>query len=274
KNSLNRGISVQELAKSHQIPEPLIWHIALEKMTDQERFKALNWGLITWDFWYWNDLDYRFGDDWPGRIPAQLIAHTLFYFSRQGQLVLDPMAGGVVPDVCLAFNRRCWSFDLKDRKDKRPEIEVFHWEPNHIKWPVNSKQKPDLIFMDPPYFKKKADDYSTDSISNLSKTDYLEFFRSFLRLARDHAKPTTRLAFLNTDWRNFQGRSALAENISKNIMVSDYFNLISDLGWEITHFVDCPMSSQPFKAAFVRQMQQKRTLGVIRLTLMIARKKQ
>ncbi|KPA13719.1 hypothetical protein MHK_006072, partial [Candidatus Magnetomorum sp. HK-1] len=45
KNSLNRGISVQELAKSHHIPEPLIWHIALEKMTDQERFKALNWGL-------------------------------------------------------------------------------------------------------------------------------------------------------------------------------------------------------------------------------------
>jgi hypothetical protein len=34
------------------------------------------------------------------------------------------------------------------------------------------------------------------------------------------------------------------------------------------------MSSQRFKAAFVSQMQQKRTIGVIRRTLMIAQKKQ
>ncbi|ETR67289.1 MAG: hypothetical protein OMM_11763, partial [Candidatus Magnetoglobus multicellularis str. Araruama] len=167
KSSLKKGIPVPELSESHNIPEPLIWHIALEKKTDQERFKALNWGLITWDYWYWNDLDYRFGDDWPGRIPAQLVAHTLFYFSRQGHLILDPMAGGgVVPDVCLAFNRRCWSFDLKDRKDKRPEIEKFYWDPKKIQWPVNSKQKPDLILLIHHISRKKTDDYSPDSISN------------------------------------------------------------------------------------------------------------
>jgi ParB/RepB/Spo0J family partition protein len=274
-NDLKIGTSVSESAKNHQFPEPLGWHMALEQMTDQERFKALNWGLLTWDHWYWNDLDYRFGDDWPGRIPAQLVAHTLFYFTKQGQLVFDPMAGGgVVPDVCLAFHRRCWSFDLVDRKDKRPEIEVFQWDPSNIQWPVNSKQKPDLIFIDPPYFKKKADDYAQKSISNLSKTDYLAFFRSFLHLARDHAKPSTRLAFLNADWRNFQGRSALEENASNNILISDYFTILSDVGWEITQFIDCPMSTQRFHAGVVSQMQKKRTLGVVRRTLMIARIKQ
>ena len=46
-----------------------------QKKTDQERFKDLNWGLRTWDHWYFNDVDHRFGDDWPGRIPAQLVAH-------------------------------------------------------------------------------------------------------------------------------------------------------------------------------------------------------
>ena len=35
--------------------------------TDQERFKALNWGLRAWDNWYFNDVDHRFGDPWPGR---------------------------------------------------------------------------------------------------------------------------------------------------------------------------------------------------------------
>jgi len=90
--------------------------------TDLERFKALNWGLRAWDNWYFNDVDHRFGDSWPGRIPAQLVAHTLFYFTKENDLVLDPMAGGgVVADTCLAFNRQCCSFDLLDRIKTRPE---------------------------------------------------------------------------------------------------------------------------------------------------------
>ncbi len=102
--------------------------------SDQERFKLLGWGLRTWDHWYFNDIDQRFGDDWPGRIPAQLIAHILYYFSDQNDLVFDPMAGGgVVADTCLAFNRKCWSFDMDDRPDTRPEIEPYFWDITNLK---------------------------------------------------------------------------------------------------------------------------------------------
>ena len=91
------------------------WALRLEGKTDQEKFKELGWGLRTWDQWNFNECDERFGDDWParhrsrpkeavstvqgvrsgeaggpGRIPAQLIAHTLFYFTKPGDLVLDP----------------------------------------------------------------------------------------------------------------------------------------------------------------------------------------
>ncbi|OQY07605.1 MAG: hypothetical protein B6I22_02780 [Desulfobacteraceae bacterium 4572_123] len=67
----------------------------------------------------------RFGDDWPGCIPAQLIAHTLFYFTKPGDLVLDSMAGGgVVPDVCLAFERKYRAFDIAP-SDSRPGIEYI-----------------------------------------------------------------------------------------------------------------------------------------------------
>ena len=90
--------------------ERMVWSLALEGKEDIERFKELNWGLRTWDLWNWNDCDKRFGDDWPGRIPAQMIAHILYYFSDQNDLVFDPMAGGgVVEDTCLAFNRKCWT---------------------------------------------------------------------------------------------------------------------------------------------------------------------
>ena len=93
KADLSRGFTVAQVAEKHGWPEPMVWSLALEGKDDLERFKALNWGLRTWDLWNWNDCDRRFGDDWPGRIPAQMIAHILYYFSSQNDLVFDPMGG-------------------------------------------------------------------------------------------------------------------------------------------------------------------------------------
>ncbi|WP_245569194.1 hypothetical protein [Desulfotignum balticum] len=148
---------MEYIAAHLQMDLALAWAIRLQGKTDQEKFKDLGWGLRTWDQWYFNECDDRFGDDWPGRIPAQLIAHTLYYFTKPGDQVLDPMAGGgVVPDTCLVFERRCQAFDLAVR-DKRPEIEHHHWDPQNDPWPVT--RKPDLIFFDPPYYTKKQKAY-------------------------------------------------------------------------------------------------------------------
>ena len=201
KKSLGKGLAIHEVAKKHGCPEPLVWSVALEGKSDQERFKALNWGLRTWDQWYFNDVDKRFGDDWPGQIPAQLVGHTLFYFTQEGDLVFDPMAGGgVVPDTCLAFHRKCWSFDLADRHETRPEIEPHLWDPESLVWPVKGKEKPDLIFFDPPYFNKMAEQYEKESISALSRKEYLKFFRELFPLFKEHSKKDACIAFLNSDW--------------------------------------------------------------------------
>jgi len=119
-NSLNadlsQGFTVAQMAKKHGWTEPMVWSLALEGKEDHNRFKELGWGLRAWDQWEFNTCDKRFGDEWPGRIPAQLIAHILFYFSRPNDLVMNPMAGGgVTPDTCLALGRRCWAFDMEDR---------------------------------------------------------------------------------------------------------------------------------------------------------------
>ena len=271
---LEQGLSVPEAAQKQRSPESLVWSVAFEGKTDQERFKSLNWGLRTWDHWYWNDVDHRFGDNWPGQIPAQLAAHTLFYFTQEGDLVFDPMAGGgVVADTCLAFHRKCWSFDLVDRPETRPEIEPYQWNPESLLWPVKGKEKPDLIFFDPPYFSKLAGKYTKESISNLSRKQYLDFFREFFPLAKEHSGTSTRIAFLNADWRAFQGVSALEEDPGQSIRIDDYIDLLKRSGWEITHIIDCPMSTQRFQANVVSQMQKNRTLGVVRRSLIIAKKK-
>jgi len=163
-----------------------------------------------------------------------LIAHILYYFSDQNDLVFDPMAGGgVVADTCLAFNRKCWSFDMDDRPDTRPEIEPYFWDITNLKWPIKGKTKPDLIIFDPPaspegeadppaspareqwragggqvrlilislrLIKKQSNNYDPDGISGMSKASYLEFLESFFALAHLNAKKSTQMAFINADW--------------------------------------------------------------------------
>jgi len=108
-NLLSQGRDMDYIARHYHIDLPLAWAIRLEGKTGQERFEELGWGLRTWDQSNFNDCDEIFGDNWParhrersgeaggpGRIPAQLVAHTLFYFTNPGDLVFDPMAGGVL----------------------------------------------------------------------------------------------------------------------------------------------------------------------------------
>jgi len=279
---LERGFTVAQVAEKHTCPvgpedrtgdwtEPMVWSLALEDKEDLDRFKEIGWGLRTWDQWEWNDCDKRFGDDWPGRIPAQLIAHILYYFSKQNDLILDPMAGGgVTPDTCLALNRRCWAFDMTDRPETRPEIEPHTWTistTNQLNSSsadklTSSKEKPDLVIFDPPYFDKKAADYDKKSISGLPKKEYLEFLDAFFALLKQNAKKTTRLAFINADWRDFQGKPAAEESRKGAILIDDYLSILNKTGWQHTHIIQAPMSAQRFSAVVVSAMQKKRILGV------------
>ena len=264
-SDLSRGFTVSQVAEKHGWTEPMVWSLALEGKDDLKRFKELNWGLRTWDLWEWNDCDKRFGDDWPGRIPAQLIAHILYYFSRQKDLVFDPMGGGgVTPDVCLAFNRRCWTLDMIDRPDTRPEIEPYYWDVKGSEnlGVLNSKEKPDLIIFDPPYFDKKAEEYAQKSISMLSRKEYLKFFEGFFALMKKHTRKTTKIAFINADWRNFQNKPAVDEDPQDSILIDDYLRILNKTGWQRTHIIQAPMSSERFHAGVVSAMQKKRILGV------------
>ncbi|MBW2558596.1 MAG: MerR family transcriptional regulator [Deltaproteobacteria bacterium] len=273
---LAQGHDMEYIARHYNMDLPLAWALRLEGKTDQEKFKELGWGLRTWDQWSFNECDERFGDDWPGRIPAQLIAHTLFFFTKPGDLVLDPMAGGgVVSDVCLLFERKCQAFDLTTR-DNRPEIQYHYWDPQKWTWPVT--KKPDLIFFDPPYYIKKEKAYrekaneKAPSISSCTREEYERFFEGFFTLAHKQSKETTRMAFLNADWRDFESTPASKEKPDKSITIFDYHRLLSKTGWETIHRIECPLSSERLSGNQVQRMQDKRILGTVGRTLLIAKR--
>ena len=273
-SDLARGFTVSQVAEKHGWSEPMVWSLALQGKEDLERFKEVGWGLRTWDHWYFNDIDRRFGDDWPGRIPAQMIAHILYYFSDQNDLVFDPMAGGgVVADTCLAFNRKCWSFDMDDRPDTRPEIEPCFWDITNLKWPIKGKTKPDLIIFDPPYFKKQSNNYDPDGISGMSKANYLKFLENFFALAHLNAKKSTQMAFINADWRDFQNTPAKNETRMNSILINDYLRILNQSGWQETHIIQAPLSSERFQANVVSAMQKKGILGVTSRYVIMSKKK-
>jgi len=162
--------------------------------------------------------------------------------------------GGVVADTWLAFNRKCWSFDLADRPETRPEIEPHQWNPETLIWPVKGKEKSALIFFNPPYFNKMADQSTKESIPSLSLKEYLGFFREFFPLARERSKNKARIGFLNADWppaRRLPARGAYSSERP----------------------TPRREATQRFQANIVAQMQKNRTLGIVRRSLIIGVKK-
>jgi len=99
----------------------------------------------------------------------------------------------------------------------------------------------------------------------------LNFFKDLFSLMIEHSKPSSRIAFLNADFRDFQGIPAIDEDPENAILLLEYAKLLENCGWKITHLIDCPLSTERFTGNMVSKMQEKRTLGIIRRTLIIGK---
>ena len=79
------------------------------------------------------------------------------------------------------------------------------------------------------------------SISGLSQNKYLEFLEVFFTLGKQHAKKTTRIAFVNADWRDFQNTPASEQAGKGGILIDDYFKILKKTGWQHTHIILLPV---------------------------------
>ncbi len=91
-------------------------------------------------------------------------------------------------------------------------------------------------------------------------------------MAHKKSKATARMAFLNADWRDFESTSALKEKPDNSITIFDYHRILSKTGWEVTHRIECPLSSERLTGNQVQKMQDKRILGTIGRSLLIAKR--
>lgn len=133
---------------------------------DPKKFSWLRCGT----FWYFSHCDKRFGIDYPGRIPGQIPANVIHYFTEPNDLVVDLMAGGgSTIDVASFLGRRCLGYDLIPA---RPDIKFN----DALKGIPLETEGAKLVFLDPPYgiIAKGFYDEHPHCLSRMNQTEFLD----------------------------------------------------------------------------------------------------
>lgn len=258
--------SVAEVSKRLDLPLTDTWAAAMDGMDDAERMEWLGIKIQPYDVWNFPSCHDLMGDTHPGRIPGELICHVLYFYTKPGDRVVDPMAGsGTTLDACLLMGRKCRGYDI-DARHARPDVEhcdISEGCPGSI-------EKASLIFWDPPYFSKMdssnvKDGYIDGSISKLDRDEYLQFFADEFSSFYEKAKPKTVLAFLMSDWNDNEGKQ-------EGVFLWDYTDRLTGAGWNLERQLQVPLTTQQVHPNIVNKFRESRKLARLQRYLLIARK--
>jgi len=228
------GKTPSELAEYYGLDIPMIWNILLQGMDDIERFKRFgkkdygNKQPKMSDYWKFNKGIEYIGVEYPGMLWGQDIMNILYRFSNQGDLIIDPMAGGgSVVDICLIMGRRCLAFDINSIRDDIIELDIRDGFPENIK-------KADLIVLDPPYYKKKEDAYNCEEITKDRKT-FLEFINKLSKDCRVILKDDGYIALVFGQYIDY-------EKEEDSILGIDYGRVFEDNGFRLILEIQSPLT--------------------------------
>ena len=129
-----------------------------------------NWKRY-YDVWNFANKLEGFGEDRPAQCPPQVILNFIYYFTKENDLIIDPMAGGGAMTDCANYlNRKSLCYDIVPYPDKQVKFnDIGKGYPEEIK-------RCDAIFIDPPYGSQKGEVFEKNSVSNLSTSDFVEKF--------------------------------------------------------------------------------------------------
>jgi len=192
----------------------------------------------------------------PGNIPPEIVENLLHYYTNPLDIVFDPFGGGgATIDVCKKWNRRYYVSDIAPIPARSHEMRQWDISKGI---PISSK----LTFLDPPYYKKKEKEYTQDSISNLDRLEYLEFFKKLAKGLYAKQKAQTYTAFLMSNYVDY-------ENRQDSIWVDDYVDIFKTAGFIIDMQIQCPLSTQQYKGFQVNQKKAHKQLMIISRELIV-----
>jgi hypothetical protein len=200
-----------------------------------------------------------------GNVPPEIVENLVHLYTKPFDVVFDPFGGGGSTfDVCMKRKRRCWISDLTvipARKDDIREHDIS----TGLGLPKGLV--PDLVFLDPPYWRQAEKKYS-DKSTDLANIDLDGFVSVIGRLARDvktkwrNAKRTNgRLALIISPWKEdgkkVHLQALLYEQISKYLTLEEWISV--------------PYSTQVHGGAFVKAAKDQKQLLYLNRHLMVFR---
>jgi hypothetical protein len=258
------GVRIPRLAKRFHIDIQTAWSIVLEDRDDLERVKCIldieGERLKTDDVWNFGRCFSLTGTNYPGRIPGQIIINLLYYFADAGALVIDPMAGGgTTVDACLLMNRRCYGYDLRAHKSRR-DIIAF----DITRQSGQLLHKADLVFLDPPYFIKKADEYGLTKRQQ-TMSGFFDFARNWVDFADLNVKKAGIVALLISDYVDYS-------DPRKSFFSDDIVELFERRRYVKLYKIHCPLMSSQYKGAQINDARRLKRLLIRGRELYILRK--
>lgn len=257
------GHTPEDISLRTGLPIQVVLALQFKDLDDAKRLDKLDIKLQPYDVWHFPGCHDLMGDQYPGRIPGGLLCHVLYFYTKQGDLVIDPMAGsGTTLDACLLMGRKARGYDLVPFND-RVDIETHSLDEG---WPEKT-EKASLVFWDPPYFAKKNAEYPEGSVSELSPEDYLAWFAKQFKVLHETVRPGTRLAFLMSDW-DPEGAKEYGDH--PGIWLWDYARLIQKADWTIRRHIQIPLSTQQVHPDIVNKFRASRRLARLERYLLVA----
>ncbi len=145
--------------------------------------------------WSFDVPDPRFGKSgYKGRLPGQIIANALFYYTAPGALIIDPMAGSgttgdLIENIAYFNDRRCKMYDIEPPDNRIVRGNILQ---TGIPEPSGSV---DYVFLDPPAdFYPRGDD--NDFSASAAKAETMMKFKGLARESVRILKPKGRVSVI------------------------------------------------------------------------------
>jgi hypothetical protein len=217
------GRSIKDIADKEGIEEILLWHskfkeeidsqnnVTKPKTNDVDRFKEFgdtefgNEQPKMSDHWGFGKRDPRFGEEYEGMLWGQDVMNVLYQFTKQGDWIVDPMAGGgTVNDVCIVMGRKIRAFDINPHEKR---YDIVEWDiregfPERAKIPERFKET-SLILFDPPYYKKKEKEYKSEEITQ-DRPTFINFVKKFAEDSYNTLKPRGVVAMIYGHYLDYE----------------------------------------------------------------------
>lgn len=215
--------------------------LAISGDGDPKKFSWLRSGT----FWYFSHCDPRFGVKYPGRIPGQIPANLIHYFTEPNDLVVDLMAGGgSTLDAAKFLERRYLGYDLVS---VRPDVLINDALVGIPTEACGAK----LIFLDPPYGAIAKNLYSKHPhcLSQMNEKDFVKALVTISEYCRKALVSDGYLAILLQnvyDWES--------DTVFKIIQS------FLDNHWKLVRRIQAPISTQHISSSVMKWTRENRKM--------------